>query len=121
MAIDGYSVQVSSSLLDGTTTALTSPGAASTGDVGEAFGGFPFKLAASASAVNLKLGTLTDPKWLAVYGEAGVSFQIASGGQAIRANPFAFLADVTDGLGISEIWLSNSEASEVSVQVLAAE
>lgn len=119
--VNAFSAQLVTTLLEGTTTVLSSPGSAETGTVLEVFGGFPQRLAGSASAVNLALGTLTNPLWLAVYGDEGISFQISSGGDAIEANPFAFIADVDNGLGISEIWLSNSEPGEKSVTVLAAE
>lgn len=121
MAIDGYSVRLQTSLLEGSSTALTSPDPGEqTGDISEVFGGFPMKLAASASDTNIKLGQLTDPIYLAVYGSTGVSFKTASGGTSLSASPFAILADDT-GLGVSEIWVSNSDAQEASVTILAIE
>lgn len=119
--VNAFSAQLVTTLLEGSTTILTSPGDEETGSVLEVFGGFPQRLAGLASAINLKLGTLTNPLWLAIYGAEGISFQISSGGDAIEANPFAFIADVDAGLGISEIWLSNSSAGEVAVTILAAE
>ena len=66
-SINAYSAQLTLSLLEDTTTVLTSPGSAETGTVGEAFGGFPQKVAGSASDVNIKLGSLTDPLILAGF------------------------------------------------------
>lgn len=119
--VNAFSAQLITTLLEDSTTVLTSPGAAETGTVLEVFGGFPQRIAGSASDVNIKLGTLTSPLWLAVYGTTGVSFTISNGGDAIEANPFAFISDVDAGLGISEIWVSNSSAGEVGVTILAAE
>jgi len=119
--VNAFSAQLVTTLLEGTTTVLTSPGSEETGTVLEVFGGFPQRIAGSASAVNLKLGMLTNPLWLAIYGDEGISFQISSGGDALEANPFAFLADTDNGLGISEIWVTNSEPGEKSVTILAAE
>jgi hypothetical protein len=121
MAIDAYSVQVISTLLEGSTTRLTSPGSASTGSVLEAFGGVPMRVPAGASDTNVKLGLLSDPIFLAVYGDTGISFKIASGGTSLKADPFAFLADEEDGLGISEIWVSNSDSEEHTIYIVAAE
>ena len=121
MAIDAYSIQVISTLLEGTASRVTSPGDASTGSVLEAFGGMPMRVAAGASDVNIKLGTLTDPIFLAVYGDTGISFAISNGGDALHADPFAFLADEEDGLGISEIWLTNSDSEEHTIYIVAAE
>ncbi len=122
MALNAYSILLTTAFLDGSTTVIASPiSTAATGVVGESFIGMPLRVAGSASAVNVKLNTLTNPLWLAVYAEAGISFQISSGGDAIEANPFAFISDVTSGLGISEIWLTNSEAGEIAVTVLAGE
>jgi hypothetical protein len=121
MAIDAYSIQVISTLLEGTTSRMTSPGAESTGSVLEAFGGVPMRVPAGASDTNVKLGLLTDPIFLAVYGDKGISFTISSGGDALRADPFAFLADDEDGLGISEIWVSNSDSEEHTIYIVAAE
>lgn len=119
--IDSYSAQLSVSLLDGVTTSLATPGSEETGTVNEAAGGLPHKIGASETDVNVKLGTLTDPVLLAVWGDEGVSFKIASGGDALAAYPFACLADVANGLGISEIWVSNSVPSEQDYTYLAIE
>ncbi len=122
MALNAYSILLTTSFLDGSTTVIASPlSTAATGSVGESFIGMPLRIAGSASAVNVKLNTLTNPLWLAVYAESGISFQISSGGDAIEANPFAFISDVTNGLGISEIWLTNSDVAEIAVTVLAGE
>lgn len=122
MAVDTYSIRVMASLLDGTTTYLSDDTSdATTGSLSEAHGGLPMKIAGLASDVNIKLGTLTDPLFLKVSGSVGVSFKIASDGTAISANPWAFLSEVTNGLGISEIWISNSDPSEATVTILAGE
>lgn len=121
MAINAYSIQLITTLLDGTTTQVPSPGIAQTGTVLEAYGGLPVRLPGGASDTNIKLGLLSDPLWLAVFGDEGVSFKIADGGTALEANPFAFIADVEDGLGISEIWLTNADAEEHIIYIVAAE
>lgn len=79
------------------------------------------KLAAGAADVSLTLGTMTDPVYISVEGAEGVSFKLATEGtDSIGANPCAIVAD-EDGLGISEILLSNSGGAETDVVVLAAE
>jgi hypothetical protein len=100
---------------------MSSPGSEQTGSVTEAFGGFPSLAAASASDVNVKLGTLSDPKVLCIWGEQGISFKIASDGDSIAAYPFACICDLANGLGISEIWVSNGEDSEKSYTIVAFE
>lgn len=122
MAVDGYSVRVMSSLLDGSETALAEESsAAQTGSISEAFGGLPMKIPGGASDQNIKLGMLTNPLFLKVTGGPGISVKIASGGSALEANPWLFLSDLDAGLGISEIWVSNSDASEQAITILAGE
>lgn len=121
MALDGYSVTLLLTLLDGTTTVLSSPSGAETGSVVEAFGGMPQRIGAGESDLNIKLGTLSDPVWLGVVGADGISFKISESGDALSASPYAFLANVDDGLGISEIWISNADAEEHTVTILAVE
>jgi hypothetical protein len=122
MAVDTYSIRVMASLLDGTTTYLADDTSdATTGSLTEAHGGLPMKVAGLASDVNVKLGTLTDPKFLKVSGAVGITVKIAESGTALSANPWLFLSETTNGLGISEIWISNSEASEATVSILAGE
>lgn len=78
-------------------------------------------LPGSASDTSLTLGTLTDPTVIAVFGATGISFKLGSGGtDSIKANPFAAIADA-DGIGESVILLSNGDASEQTVTVIAAE
>jgi hypothetical protein len=120
--VDGYSIQLITTLLDGSATAMSSPGTAQTGTVLEATGGLPHKIPGGTSDLNIKLGTLTDVKWLAIWADGeGVTFRVSNGGDALDANPFAFLANVEDGMGISEIWVSNTDTAERKVTVLAAE
>lgn len=79
------------------------------------------KVPAGASDTSLKLGLLTDPVVLVVYGATGVSFKLDSTGtDPIKANPFAVVSD-EDGLSIDEILLSNSAAQEQTVYVYAEE
>ena len=119
---DQYSIKLNVELLEGTATvAAPAPSVASLGSMTESFYG-TVALAGSASDTNVILGTLTDPKFLALFSSgAGVTFTIASGGTSLAASPCAFLAETTDGLGISEVWLSNSNASARTVNILAAE
>jgi hypothetical protein len=79
-------------------------------------------LPAAASDTVLKLNLLTDPKILIVVGATGVSFKLDSTGtDAIAADPYAVVANEDAGLGIDEILLSNSDASEHTVTVVAWE
>jgi hypothetical protein len=122
MAVDTFSIRVQASLLDGSTTFLSDEStAAVTGAVTEGHGGLPMSIPPTTTDLNIKLGTLSDPKFLKVKGVQGVSIKIAENGTSIPANPWAFLSDVDDGLGISEIWVSNSEAQAASVIIVAAE
>ena len=119
--VDTYNAQLSVSLLDGVTTVVSTPGSTSSGSVGESNGGFPQKIAASDTDVNVKLGSLTDPVLLALWGDQGVSFKISEGGESIAAYPFACLCDLENGLNISEIWVSNGTASEQTYTYMAIE
>jgi hypothetical protein len=122
MAADGYSINLTATLLDGTTTAVASPWSASTGDVAESFALQPILLAAGAEDVAIILGGLTDPLWIGVGGGEGVSLKLGQvTADPIQANPFAFVADVEDGLGVSIVYLSNSSEDDQSVALLAAE
>lgn len=79
------------------------------------------QLANGASDVSLTLGAMTDPIFIFVLGATGVSFKLASGGtDAIGANPFGAVCD-DDGLGVTEILLSNSDSVEHTVRVMAGE
>lgn len=118
---NAYQVQLTATLLEDSTTVLSSPGVQETGTVTEAFGGLPQKIAGSASDTVFSLGGITDPIFLGVWGDEGVSFKIASDGDALNAYPFACLSDEQDGLGISQIWVSNSEADEKTFTILAIE
>jgi len=119
--INAYSAELTLSLLEDSSTVLTSPGSEETGTVTESFVTMPGSLAASASDVNIKLGALTDPLMLCIWGDDGVSFKVSSAGDSIAAYPFACLSDITNGLGISEIWLSNAESSSKSYTLVAIE
>jgi len=119
---DQYSIKLDVELLEGTATVTApSPSTASLGSLTESFYA-TVSLSGGASDTNLKLGTLTDPKFLALFSSGtGVSFKAEDGGSDLSAFPCAFLAETTAGLGISEIWLSNSNGSARTVNVLAAE
>jgi hypothetical protein len=119
---DQYSIKLNVELLEGTVTITApAPSVASLGSITESFYA-TLSLAGGASDTNLKLGTLTDPKFLALFSSGtGVSFKTASGGTSLPAYPCAFLAETVDGLGVSEVWLSNSNGSARTVNVLAAE
>lgn len=120
---NGYSLQLVAALLQDSSTFLSpGPSSASTGTITQGFY-LPLRLAAGASNTNVKLGTLTNPKFLAVFGGQGVSFKIISTGDNGRgANPFGFLSDVDDGIGdVSQIWLSNSDSEAHEVEILAGE
>lgn len=121
-SINSSSVQLVATLLDGSTTVLPTPGDAVIIPVLEAFGGLPQRIAGGTSLLNIKLGTLALTKWLAVYGDVGVSFRFEETGSDIPAHPFAFLANnVPAGANVSEIWVSNSDNEEHTVTILGAE
>jgi hypothetical protein len=120
MAIDTYSVQLSVALLEGSTTKLPSPGAAVTGDVVEAHGGLPFLVAGGATE-RIRLGTLTDPAAIAIYGDEGIRVRIEEDGSWIPANPFAFLWAVVNSMSVSEVWVNNQDNEEHQVTIIAVE
>ena len=119
---DTYSIRLLAQLLDSTVTVLApGPSVAETGSLTETFHA-TVTLAGSADATNVKLGTLTDAKFLAMWSSGtGVTFQTVPSGTAIEAYPCAFLAEVTDGTEMSEVWLSNDNASSRTVEILAGE
>jgi hypothetical protein len=122
MTINNSSVQLVAALLDGTTTVMPTPGEAETIPVQEAFGGLPQRIPGDTLLQNIKLGTLSRVKWLALYGDEGITFRFEETGSDIPAHPFAFLANnVVAGAGISEIWVSNNDNEEHTITVLAAE
>ena len=121
MAIDGYSVQLTCYFLDGTSTAVVSPGEALAGDVVEGLGGFPTRIPGGGEIVNMKLGTITDAAWVAVWGDHQVQVRFAADGDWAGANPFFFIGQTLGGLSISEIWLRNMDNEEHVVTVYAAE
>ncbi len=119
---DTYTIRLLAQLLDSTVTVLApGPSTAETGSLTETFHA-TVTLAGSASATNVKLGTLTDAKFLAMWSSGtGVTFQTETSGTDISAYPCAFLAEVTDGMEMSEVWLSNDNSSSRTVELLAGE
>ncbi len=79
------------------------------------------RLAAGASDTTLTLGSLSNPKFVMVFGESDISVKIASGTDALDADPFMVLADDKNGLGFASILLSNGGTSERTVYVYAEE
>jgi len=121
-SINSSSVQLIATLLDGSATVLPTPGDAVTIPVLEAFGGLPQRIAGGTSLLNIKLGTLSLTKWLAIYGNTGITFRFEETGSDIPADPFAFLANnVSAGANISEVWISNADNEEHTVTILGAE
>jgi hypothetical protein len=115
-----YSVQVVTSILDGTSTVRTDT-TTGTGTISESFWA-EVKLPAAASDTSLALNLLTDPVMLVVIGDTGISFKLNAGGtDAISADPIAVIADDNDGLDITAILLSNSDGEEHDVTVIAFE
>jgi len=122
MAVNAANIQLIMALLEDSTTLMASPGAAEVISVTEVFGGFPQRVPAGASLTNVKLGMLTRVKFLAVWGDEGISFRYEENGSDVPAHPFAFLAtNTTAGMGVSEIWISNSDQEEHPITILAAE
>lgn len=118
---NAYQLQLTATLLEDSTTVLSSPGSQETGTVTEAFGGLPQKIAGSASDTEFSLGGVTDPIFIGVWGAEGVSFKLAEGGTELNAYPFACVADAQDGLNVSSILVSNGEADEKTFTILAIE
>lgn len=79
-------------------------------------------VAAGAADTVLKLNLLTDPLALIVIGAKGISFKLDSTGtDGIAADPVAVISDDDAGLAIDEILLSNDDAAEHSITVIAVE
>ena len=122
MAINSSSVQLIATLLDGSTTVLPTPGEAVTISILEAFGGLPQRIPGGTSLLNIKLGTLNRTKWLAIYGDEGITYRFEENGSDIPADPFSFLANnVVAGANVSEIWISNGATEEHIVTIVAGE
>ena len=79
------------------------------------------RLAADASDTSLTLGSLTNPKFVMVFGDSDISVKIAAGTDALDADPFMVLADDKNGLGFASILLSNAGSSERTIYVYAEE
>ena len=119
MASDNYSISAVLSFLTGSATDRTET--ITVDDTGTQFFWIEVVIAAGAADTSVALGGMTDPKVLAVYGGTGVSFKLDSGGtDAIGADPLAVVGDENNGLGISEILVSNSGAQQ-TVGIFAAE
>jgi len=117
---DNYSIQVVTAVKTGTTTDRTKTETADD-SCSETFWA-EVKLPGSAADTVLKLNLLTDPKALVVIGTTGISFKLDSTGtDAIYADPVAVICNEGDGLGIDEILLSNGQAGEATVTVIAFE
>jgi len=117
---DGYTATATVSLLTGTATDRTVT-ETTTETSSESFWA-EVALEAGASDTSLKLNLLTDPTALLVIGGTGISFKIGgTGTDAVRANPFAYLLDVDEGLGISDLLLSNSDSQPHDVTVICFE
>jgi len=122
MAVDGIALQLLTTLMEGSTTYMSSPGSEVVASLLESFGGLPQRIPGGTSDLNLKLGTLAITKGIAVYGDEGISFKISAAGDALPAHPFAYLGNnVAAGMGISEIWVSNSDQEEHQIVVVAWE
>jgi hypothetical protein len=120
MASDNYVVTVVSTLKTSTTADRTTTATADD-TCTETFWA-EVRLEAGAADTALKLNLLTDPKMLVVMGAKGVSFKLdAEGTDAIAADPVAVVGNEDAGLGIDEILLSNSDAVEHEVIVIAME
>lgn len=119
---DTYSIRQLIQILDSTVTMMApGPSVATTGSLTESFSA-TVTLAGSASATNVKLGTLTNAKFLAMWSDGtGVTYQTETAGTSIQMYPCSFLAEVTDGTGLSEVWLTNGNSSARTVEILAGE
>jgi hypothetical protein len=78
-------------------------------------------LVAGAANDSVDLGGITDPQYIIVFGGTGVSFKLgAAGTDDLEANPFGAVSD-EEGLGITEILLSNSDGVDHDVVIYAGE
>ena len=121
MAVDGYSVQLICSFLDGSSVYLPTQGEAVTGDLVEGHSGLPMRIPGGGDIVNIKLSSITDPAWVAVWGDEDVQVRIVEDGTWLGTNPFAFVGAMVGGLGISEVWIRNNDNEEHAVTIYAAE
>lgn len=120
MASDNYAVTVVAAIKTSTTTDRTTTATADD-TCTETFWA-EVRLEAGAADTALKLNLLTDPKMLVVIGAKGVSFKLDSTGtDDINADPVAVVGCEDAGLGIDEILLSNADAVEHEVTVIAME
>lgn len=78
------------------------------------------KIAGSASDTSITLGTLTVPKFVAIYGAAGISMKIGGGADSIPCDPFSILSN-SSGEAMTAVLLSNSTGQEVTVYIYAEE
>lgn len=121
MPVTNVNSQIVVTLLDGSTTYMQVDEELNIA-AQESFGGTPMRLPGGTSLLNMKLGLLSGVKKLLVVGDVGVSFRYEETGSDIPAHPFAYLANVvTGGMGVSELWLSNSDNEEHIVTVMAVE
>jgi hypothetical protein len=116
-----YQVDVTATILDGTSTVRTETKQL-TGTVTEEFWA-KVKLPAAASDTALILNLLTDPKLVVLIADgSGVSCKLDSGGtDSIGVDGATVITNETDGLAIDRVLLSNAAASEREVIVIAIE
>ena len=80
------------------------------------------QVTAGASDTNIKLGSMTNPKYLVVLGAQDVTIKLDSTGtDSLGTNPCLYVSDDDDGLGIDEILVSNAGAGAADIVILAAE
>jgi len=117
---DCFTIQVVTSLLTGSTSEY-SKDATSDDTLTEDFRS-TVTVAAGAADDSLTLGGMTNPKALVVYGEQGITFKLgAAGADAVGADPIAVVIDEGGGLNIAAILISNADAVDHQVLVIAME
>jgi len=118
---DAYSLKMIINILaDGRTVSSPGPRAAETGTLTEGYGGLPF-LVSPGSTTPVGLGTITRPKFVGVWGDEGISFKTSGSGDEISANPFAFIANISDGMDVVSLQIVNADTVSHNVIVMAAE
>jgi hypothetical protein len=78
-------------------------------------------LIATGNDQEKELGLVTVPKYVAAFGDDGVSVSLASAGSDIQANPFCVVAKETNGWAQASLFISSVNTQPVPVTVFADE
>lgn len=116
----GFTLQVIATLTDGSSTEREKIITSSVATV-ETFWA-EARIPAAASNTQLQLNLLTDPAYLVVVGGKGIWATVTLDGDKIQCDPAGVLSKVNgSGLGLSSIYLGNTDTSEKLITVIAVE